>query len=142
MLGTPWHHAARTPGVGLDCVGLVIVSLQNLGVPLDDMVNYGLSDEFIYLNETLDTWADCIVTRSTFVSGEELRPGDLIIFRGTLFAGRPVLHHMGVLVEDTRMVHANNDALQPYVVEEYIRPGWMKIFHSVWRYKNMVNDVS
>ena len=30
-LGTPFHHQGRMPGVGLDCIGLVIVALARCG---------------------------------------------------------------------------------------------------------------
>lgn len=39
-LGTPWVHQGRTPGVALDCAGLVIVVARELGiVPADFDVN-------------------------------------------------------------------------------------------------------
>lgn len=36
MLGTPYHHQGRTPGVGLDCIGLVMAVAARLGVRTTD----------------------------------------------------------------------------------------------------------
>lgn len=35
-LGTPWVHQGRTPGVALDCIGLVIVVARRLGLVAED----------------------------------------------------------------------------------------------------------
>lgn len=32
MLGTPYHHQARLPGIGLDCIGLVICVARQCGL--------------------------------------------------------------------------------------------------------------
>jgi len=40
FLGTPFRHQGRTPGLGLDCVGVVVCALQALGVPVNDRRTY------------------------------------------------------------------------------------------------------
>jgi cell wall-associated NlpC family hydrolase len=37
-LGTAYHHQGRLPGVGLDCVGLVIVVAKTMGKTTSDVV--------------------------------------------------------------------------------------------------------
>lgn len=43
MIGTPWIHQGRLPGVALDCAGLVICSARTLGLLPDgwDIADYG-----------------------------------------------------------------------------------------------------
>lgn len=42
MVGTPYHHQARLPGIGLDCVGLIIAVGRELGylAPDYDITGY------------------------------------------------------------------------------------------------------
>ncbi|MEQ8767219.1 MAG: hypothetical protein RL885_25130 [Planctomycetota bacterium] len=35
MVGTPYHHQGRVPGVGLDCVGLLLCAAQLVGAPIE-----------------------------------------------------------------------------------------------------------
>lgn len=35
MVGTPFHHQGRLPGIGLDCVGLLLCAAQRGGVPIE-----------------------------------------------------------------------------------------------------------
>lgn len=43
LVGTPYHHQARLPGVGVDCAGVLIVIGRQLGLvePEFDVGNYG-----------------------------------------------------------------------------------------------------
>ena len=40
-LGTPFHHQGRRPGVGLDCIGLVVIALRAAGMTVHDRTDYG-----------------------------------------------------------------------------------------------------
>lgn len=40
FVGTPFRHQGRTPGRGLDCVGLVVCAATALGAMIDDVTNY------------------------------------------------------------------------------------------------------
>jgi len=39
-LGTRFHHQGRRKGVGVDCIGLVVGVARELGLEVDDRVNY------------------------------------------------------------------------------------------------------
>lgn len=43
QVGTPWVHQGRTPGLALDCLGLIIASLWQIGLKprTFDIVGYG-----------------------------------------------------------------------------------------------------
>lgn len=36
LIGTPYHHQARVPGVGIDCAGVLIVVARQLGLVAPD----------------------------------------------------------------------------------------------------------
>lgn len=40
MKGTPWVHQARQPGVGLDCIGLIVCALRACGANPPDRTDY------------------------------------------------------------------------------------------------------
>jgi hypothetical protein len=39
-IGTPYRHQGRTPGLGLDCAGVLVCSLQAAGVAVNDCRTY------------------------------------------------------------------------------------------------------
>lgn len=40
LINTPYQHQGRKPGVGIDCIGLVIVTAHQLGLFDYDYINY------------------------------------------------------------------------------------------------------
>lgn len=99
-LGTPWVHQGRTPGVGLDCLGLAIVVARELGfVPADFDVNgYGRVPDGISLPAGL---AEHLVQ----VPRSRMAPGDVV---AVAFDADP--QHVGIVVPyrhgGLAMVHA------------------------------------
>jgi len=77
-LGTPWHHAARCKGVGVDCGGLIVGALQEVGYPVRDMVNYDLGDNIDAMLQHIGSHADAVP------EGEYLFAGDILVLRGKL----------------------------------------------------------
>lgn len=53
-LGTPFRHQGRLPGVGLDCIGLVVAVASALGLPVQDATGYGRSPADGLLEAALD----------------------------------------------------------------------------------------
>ena len=105
---------------------------------MEDNVNYTTIDEYDMMETGLKQLADCYMTNEN-CDWTQTRPGDIVVFRGRMYRGRDVMTHVGVLTEDTTvMIHACNDPSSPYVLEEYIRAGWMRIFDSAWRYKGYI----
>jgi cell wall-associated NlpC family hydrolase len=39
-IGTPFHPGGRAKGVGVDCIGVVVGTMQALGLPIQDVVAY------------------------------------------------------------------------------------------------------
>lgn len=40
LKGTPWHHQGRVPGVGIDCVGTILLPPRALGLTDFEFVDY------------------------------------------------------------------------------------------------------
>lgn len=119
MLGTPFHHQGRAPGVGLDCAGLLVVACQQQGVACEDMGGYGRQPRDGMLESMLDR-QPCLER----VPLEPLQAGDVLLMRFrtepqhlALFAGATVIHayeSAGGVVE-----HVLDDAWRRRIVRVY-----------------------
>ena len=111
-IDTPWHHAARRPGIGIDCAGVLICAGRELGlvsetfevpayVPIPDGVS-------------LLKWCDQYMTRVPF---DAMRPGDAIVL---VTSDHP--QHLAI-VGDYRhgmgfsIIHACSRSKPPRVIE-------------------------
>jgi cell wall-associated NlpC family hydrolase len=92
MLGTPFHAQGRLPGVGLDCVGVVVCVARALGVAHSDVAAYPMRP-----NGMLRPLLEAQLVRVY----REPREGDVLLMS---FAGEP--HHVAVMVDGGRIVHA------------------------------------
>lgn len=126
-LGTPWHHDARLKGVGIDCTGLLVCVLTELGVPVEDHRGYGMGDEIDRLLEGLGEHCDPLE------EGAAEWPGDILVYRGRL-----MWHHCGFRSAGG-MIHSYASPSVMRVVEQPLDESWFSRLHSVWRYKGAVN---
>jgi cell wall-associated NlpC family hydrolase len=86
-IGTPYHHQGRLPGVGLDCVGLVLVAAKKAGAvdPSFDVAGYArLPDGHSLMRHLRE--------RLREVGQKEMKPGDVVC---VAFAKQP--QHVGVV---------------------------------------------
>lgn len=83
QVGTPYRYGGDQPGRALDCSGLTRYAHQTVGVPIPRM--------------SLDQWR-----AARPVGPHGLRPGDLVFFRTG-----PGVHHVGLMVDGDRFVHAS-----------------------------------
>lgn len=86
-IGTPFHHAARVKGVGVDCAGVPIGVSRELGtVPADfDVPPYTMTPD----GHTMLEWCNANLRR---VEQAQMQPGDMII---TIVDKDP--QHIGIL---------------------------------------------
>ena len=100
-LGTPYHHRANLRGVGCDCIGVVRGLWRDL---------YGAEPE--QPGPYTGDWAEATGNEALLLAAERnlrpvpieaAQPGDILIFR---MRSEAVAKHAGVLVEDGRMIHA------------------------------------
>jgi len=99
MLGTPFRHQGRQPGLGLDCDGLLFCAGWACGVDLPDFVDYGPEpDAAIALA--------AIRARAIEVANDLAGPG-CIVAMPILARSRP--QHFGLLTDGDRWIHCASD---------------------------------
>lgn len=119
-LGTPWHHAARAKGVGIDCIGLVAEVYREMWVPVADRVRYSQGDEYDSLIAALDAHCDSVVGT--------LRVGDILVFRSRLMD-----NHCALYLGDGLMIHAYSGIESYRVIEHPISDSWLSRLVAVYR---------
>jgi len=111
-IGTPFRPQGRVAGLGLDCVGVVLLALAGAGVPLPATPAYALGGEHAAL---VDATCQTIGLRPRR-GLRWAKPGDLILFQ--LGSGN---RHMAVL-SDGGIIHAHAGLRR--VVEGPLPPDW------------------
>lgn len=122
MVGTPFHAQGRLPGVGLDCIGVVICIARALGLPHRDRKAYPMRPD-----GTLQADLDAQLVR---VQGEP-REGDILLMS---FAAEP--HHVAVVVDGGRIVHAYSTARK--CVAQAFTDHWRGKVRAVYRFPGVV----
>ena len=98
MIGTPWHHQGRLPGVGLDCIGLVVCVLDRLGYTAKDKQGYRrapVPSEFIA----------AVREQATEKPIDEMQAGDML-----LIAPGKLLQHAAIYSGQDTIIHARTNA--------------------------------
>ncbi|MBD2694438.1 NlpC/P60 family protein [Anabaena catenula] len=108
-LGTPYHHQARAKGVGVDCIGLVLGVLKELGVYTFDFTDYDRTPDSTVLQSLLEE--HCTQT-------DNPEPGDIHLFR---IKRNP--QHVG-LCSDIGLIHAYQGVGK--VVEHTLDEFWQR----------------
>ena len=95
LIGVPWKHLGRDER-GLDCVGLLVVSVRAAGVQVEDFVGYGRhSTDHSMLNRLLALGARVPVA-------ESWQAGDVLVFTDARYPG-----HCGLYAGDGQVVHCS-----------------------------------
>ena len=118
-VGTPFHHGGRLPGVGLDCIGVIVCAARAAGVPHHDVLAYPLRPNgqlTIELSAQLDRVADA-------------EPGDVLQMS---FGGEP--HHVAIYTGDT-IIHAY--ATVRRCVEQPMVQAWWDRVRWIYRFKEL-----
>lgn len=113
LVGTPFHHQGRTPGVGLDCPGPLIVACWHFGLKprTFDVTGYSATPDGFELKAHCDEHMQPLMQ-------DMLLPGDVILVRW----GKGPPQHLGILFDypaqfgKFAMVHA--DSLRAKCVTE------------------------
>ena len=120
-IGTRFRSQGRTPGLGLDCVGVALVAARAAGMSAPVVPLYQLGGD----NEAA---VDALIEMAGMVRAAEPRAGDL-----WLFAPAPRQRHFAVQVTETasrssdpwRFVHAHAGIGR--VVEAPADPAWVQL---------------
>lgn len=124
-LGTPFYHQGRVPGIGLDCIGLVIHAVKQIGVAVEDECDYGREPQGQKLNAALIAHG--------FETVDTIDAGDVLLFR---FNGEP--QHVGLAVSAGTMVHAY--APIGRVVETNLGETWLRRISGIYRHPQLQQE--
>ena len=118
-LGTPFHHQGRTPHVGLDCIGLIVVALRANGVAVRDRTDYDRRPDGTSLIAALESHGAVAVTT--------IKAGDILVFR---YDRQP--QHVALATAPDSMIHSFAPAGS--VVETTIGDYWQRRLVGAWRF--------
>ena len=118
-MGTPFHHQGRLPGVGLDCIGLIVVALEATGMRVTDRQDYGRRPDGHSLAVALAAHGARPVA--------DYRPGDVLLFA---FDRRP--QHVALMSAPGKIIHAYAPAGK--VVETFLTAPWKRRLAGAWRF--------
>lgn len=120
LVGTPFHAQGRLPGVGLDCIGVVVCVAQACGIVVQDRNDYPMSP-----NGELRGELDSRLTR---VRGQP-QEGDVLMMA---FDAEP--HHLALYISENRIVHAYAaNKVRKCVVQPYT-DYWRSKVRAVYRF--------
>ena len=117
-LRTPFHHQGRTPQVGLDCIGLIVVALRAVGRVVVDRTDYGPRPDGQGLVRA--------ITAHGGVETDSLAAGCLLLFR---YDHQP--QHVALATSPTTMIHSFAPAGK--VVETEIGDYWRRRLVGIYR---------
>jgi NlpC/P60 family putative phage cell wall peptidase len=97
-IGTPFHHAARVKGAGVDCLMLLCEVYERTGVAGHVEPGFYRPDFMLHRNE--ERYADGMLAYARAIHGPP-DPGDIALFKfGRLYA------HAAIVTGWPRLVHA------------------------------------
>lgn len=97
-IGTPFHHAARIKGAGIDCLMLLAEVYERAGVAAPIEPPFYVPDW--HLHQGAERYVDGLVRYARPIAGPPL-PGDIALFRfGRTFS------HGAIVTEWPRLIHA------------------------------------
>jgi len=122
QVGVRWVHQGRSPGLGLDCVGLAICATRAMGLEVRDALTYSL-------NPVSSELLAVVEEHCARVTDEQL--GDLLLF---WFRRPSDPVHAGIDIGGGRMVHALRQLPDGRVlVDRHDSGRWSRRLHSRWR---------
>lgn len=117
-IGAPFHHQGRTVGVGLDCIGLLIISARAAGILVRDRTDYGRRPDGKSLIAALLSHGA--------VKVDDINAGDVLLF---CYDGQP--QHVALATSATTMIHSFAPAEK--VVETSIGDYWQRRLVGIYR---------
>lgn len=128
-IGTPWHHAGRLKGVGIDCAGLLVGVSEELGIPIEDDVTYSRNtDNIRRMLPIIEKYCDRLSDK------DEMQMGDILVFRGGQGQAK-VSNHCSIYTGNGNHIHAYDTGNVSVVTENNIDDHLGPIIFRRYRYK-------
>lgn len=96
-LGTPYHHAARIKGIGVDCGQILIAVYSKVGL-IDEYTPKEYSHDWAY-HRSEERYMENVLKYAT--KTDKPQKGDIAVYK----FGRCV-SHAGILIDDEHIIHA------------------------------------
>lgn len=125
-LGTPFKHQGRVLGEGVDCGGIIVMVARRFGLDQGyvDPPGYPAQPHSRFMEELLDRYADS-------VPPSHRQAGDVVTF-----AFSRNIHHIGILVEKDRVIHAWNDG-RGCVIESRLNGPFLTAMRRVYTFRGL-----
>jgi cell wall-associated NlpC family hydrolase len=120
-VGTRFHHGGRLPGVGLDCIGVIVCAAQAAGLQPRDVAAYPLRP-----NGQLPRELDAQLRRV-----DAPLPGDVLLMR---WREDTEPHHLAVFAGGT-LIHAYASVRR--CVEQPMVPAWWERVAGMYRFPEL-----
>lgn len=125
-LGTPYQHQQRVNGMALDCAGVPAYVGVKLGMPFEDVTDYGRLPIPAEMRAVLEK-------HMVRVQKSAMQPGDVVWMR---IDREP--QHLGILGDykygGLSLIHATNGIGKDEVVEHRLDELWAKRIVAVWSF--------
>jgi NlpC/P60 family putative phage cell wall peptidase len=118
-IGTPFHHQGRAIGIGLDCIGLIVVALTAAGFSVRDRSDYGRRPDGKSLIAAMNDHGAAQV--------DDIQAGDVLVFR---YDKQP--QHVALASSPETMIHSFAPAGK--VVETSIGDYWKRRLTGIYRF--------
>ncbi len=122
LLDTPFHHQARLAGIGADCIGIILLVGQNLGLTDFNVTGYGKIPSAAQMQAGLKEQCDRVAI-------SDMQDGDILLFT---FDKEP--QHLGFKT-DIGILHSYQKVGK--CVEHSFDSVWKKRLVSVHRFKGL-----
>lgn len=126
MIGQQFVHQGRSPGAGVDCIGMGLVAVKNAGLDLQSLTAVDLSYT-AYGREPSPTLYEAV--KKVCVGIPEPVPGCGLLMQ---MRGAKWPHHWGIYTEKGTFVHAESIRKKAVVEQTFGRP-WTTFLHSCWK---------
>lgn len=121
FIGTPYQHQGRAPGAGLDCIGLVVESLNAAGIQVPGLpVDYSHIPKPRVILSNIARYCDEVT---------DMQPADIIVM-----ALRTHAQHLALYVGENQIIHSYMAAGK--VVKHELTPNYKNKIHSIYRLKD------
>ncbi len=124
LLGVPFHHQGRHARLGVDCVGLLVLTAQHFGLTMHDLKGYSRQPDGVTLERELSSCLEATTMA-------EAQPGDVVTF---WMRSRDRIQHAAILT-DRGMVHTW--AIARRVVEHGINFEWQSQMAHFYRFPGL-----
>lgn len=126
QLDVPWIHMGRSPGIALDCAGLVIATCRHFNLPFNDIPVYGMRPDGYSIKQILDN--NAIRTQD-----DPLEPGRIAVF--WIRKATMEWQHLGIVVEKSRIIHGHSR--RDRIVENTVSGSWSSRLVATYRFREV-----